>query len=676
MRSVRGQIVVVWILRVLAAFLVLAMALVVLRWYRADPNDERLIAAIGAIGVAAALLVATFRLRAEPKNKRADKHAPDSLREASKKQQASWENEAASFAPLLADVRLEARVDDGSGEIEYFDSIEAALDRYGKFVLLGDAGAGKTTLLRQLALSKIKKYQDAQHQDYIIPFPVWVNLGDSTNPPSARALIEHSWRDRPRLDSDLQVDLDDDFLCLLFDGLNEMPDSLTGPGSLENRAKSLRDFLAKYDGPAVVTCRTGDYNERLNLNLPVVWILRLEQGVIAAFAWKRLGESGNDFLRALQDKRQALADNLFSLTMLLDLFEQTKRLLPDSREALYDQYIQHCYETNRLQADSRAAFPTIKRALGNLAYQMMRDGYGTSVDKAWAQRHVGGWLGISGPRNLIDAQNLSLIVEDADKQQISFYHPSLYEHFALPLIDLKRGSLNQRMTLVKRLGNLGKAALPALPMLIELFAEQSESANSALYNQAKRALVDIVIESSSDLSRRFVLEIYLETSLWLSLNLARTLHLDVALSHDVAHDRDRTLTLDVALDLAIDRARDRVRDLGYAYLHSEDFAITDARELGLALDLAHVRAHEVAQERDRAHARAHDLALALERAYARICTLARTLTLTVNLDYVNTPDGFAVLRKNVQQELRSLAHELIKDGESVKPTPQRQAQQR
>jgi len=241
---------------------------------------------------------------------------------------------------------------------------------------------------------------------------------------------------------------------------------------------------------------------------------------------------------------------------------------------------------------------------------------------------------------------------------------------------LKHGTVEQRMTVVKRLGNLGKAALPALPGLIELFAEQSESANTALYNQAKRALVDIVVESSSDLSRRFVLEVYLEASLWLSLNLARTLNLDVVLAHDVAHDRDRTLTLDVALDLAIDRARDRVRDLGYAYIHSEDFALADARELGLALDLAHVRAHEVAQERDRAHARSLDLALALERAYARICTLARTLTLTVNLDFVNTPDGFAVLRKNVQQELRSLAYELLEDGARVKSSPQRQAEQR
>src|SRR5262249_2908961 len=144
----------------------------------------------------------------------------NNLPEESERVRTLWQQELRSYAPILADVRIEAVIDEATAVTEYVENIEAALDRYGKFVLLGETGAGKTTLLRQLAMVKAARYQQAQEQDYIVPFPVWINLGDSSNPPEAEALIQHSWKDKPKLKQALDADLDDDFLCLLFDGLN------------------------------------------------------------------------------------------------------------------------------------------------------------------------------------------------------------------------------------------------------------------------------------------------------------------------------------------------------------------------------------------------------------------------------------------------------------------------
>jgi hypothetical protein len=533
-----------------------------------------------------------------------------------------------------------------------YPSIEAVITAHPKFVLLGNPGAGKSTLLRHIELKLLTKFA----KDGGL-FPLSINLGMESNPADPQALIEAECK-RIAVTDDLKARLDSGGLFLLLDGLNEMPNDRI------DRAKKLHGFLAHYRGKWIVACRETDYRDDLafekaqmqQINIAEIRVPPLKTEQVKDFintlvAKHQLSsESAKEFIEQIYGaqgtvERQALATNPYALTMLLDLFTDPHYPFPETREQLYDIYIEKAYKDNqagkRGETKVRTPFPKLKAGLQQLAYGMLVEGKGTSVDARWAAQYAApsrkwllGKLGINelyeerrltkvsqlktgtfvqrgrewvkiplrnrllgvvqlilqrqGNKLLHDAKSLLLTTQIKQSRQFQFFHESLYEQLALPLLNLHTGSLDQRRQLVARLGHLGATAKPALRKLTEAFlAESIEMHNDH---------IDLYI---------VFIEAYVQIGLGIwtirpEANLLTVSFLLLMLTYDVAIQDSEPLLLYLIFSLAVvhndnfdlnhslQQALTSASDFDITLTSASDFASTSVRTLVSANDLASI----------------------------------------------------------------------------------------
>lgn len=295
-------------------------------------------------------------------------------------------------------------------------------------------------------------------------------------------------------------------------------------------------------------------------------------------------------------------------------------------------------------------FKLLKTALQQLAYIMFVQGSGATVDRIWAARQIAPsskkmflWLGITefyddeikrkidllswklkwkttlrkrflawlhlqsfllryrllgqiiefiltreGLPLLTEAENLYLLSRTNQATQIYFFHQTIYEHLALPLIDFRAGNIDQWENLVRRLEELGAAARPALPKLSDAFISiraDLPMTHDLLYARLIAAQVEIirgimrigsnkerelgkylivfilsevVIQGISQLEIAFALAYaHILTQVLLPGHTTRTIDRALSSALKLAHTLNLNLEVDFDLDFAFDFASDR-----------------------------------------------------------------------------------------------------------------------
>lgn len=565
---------------------------------------------------------------------------------------------------------------------------------YNKYVLLGTLGAGKSTLLRWVARRKLRDFRDGKTS--ILPF--WIDLSLESNPEDPQALIA-AWWERHRIADDLAAQLANGGLCLLLDGLNEMP------GDRQARAERLRAFLRMYPGPAIVTCREADYFDAVgNASLRIgdgqrigeVHIPALTQDNVMMFAQRQLRDQDKVARFAAEvygphstPERRALAGNALALTLLLKLFRTASGTFPNDREDLYKAYIRDVYDHNHVEkhgsARVRTSYETLISALRQLAYFMLVEGKGASVSRLWAEAHAAPsrawWLariGLmtrhdyelqaqqqtmrekaihegrgratrwrklrttmeiarvkaqagaakrlverliarQGRRILRDAITLDLITEDTAHGTIQFFHQSLYEHLALPLIDFTHGNTKSRVHLIRRLGDLGCMARPALSKIAEVYLTETTSPEMAVLGAALKAQTTIAYQSAMsadararNLAFRLLAACWAERALWV-----------ISLTHsEVTTTIARHLAM--GLKIALDRARARSLMYTQAVAHIMAMTLAHARSLAFA-NLAFASTYEVDLDSDHIRSLDRSLEAALLRSHMGVLDRPHTV---------------------------------------------------
>ncbi len=394
----------------------------------------------------------------------------------------AFAEEQTAFVALAGDAIIESRFDaytnafapEHPGDrLREYDDIAQAVRDFKQFVIIGDPGAGKSTTLRQIVstIAHARLETPSPHKNWLNnlyrnippPLPLWMFLGDSQNPPAAKELLNYWW-EKHYLPNSPEIAMNRLDVWLFIDGLNEMPEH---GGSAKERAASLKAFLETHpDLRAVVTCRLRDYDKILNLGLPVVHVQPLDTRRVKEFVQKRLGSS--ELLEKLADNiaLKNITSNPYTLVMLIEVYRD-KGQLPTDLNDLYRLYTLERYNDYYKRGLVKIEWKLLERGLQRLAFRMIARSKGTAAPTWWAQRHI-------GLRILREGISLGVLVEEGNI--IRFYHESLQSYFALPGLKkaihqrwYDRWWPERRKRFIARISDLGEAASPAVPALIDAF---------------------------------------------------------------------------------------------------------------------------------------------------------------------------------------------------------------
>ncbi|MBZ0285041.1 MAG: HEAT repeat domain-containing protein [Anaerolineae bacterium] len=350
--------------------------------------------------------------------------------------------------------------------VKTFDDISEVTLDYKRFILVGDPGAGKTTVLRRLVVSLARQYIQSDGHEGLLPF--WISLDKHDGPKrDATKLLQYWWHDIYNLESDPLTYLNNRRLFLFFDGLN---DGLESFSDKQERIDSLVSFLKAYpDAPIIISSRTHEYLGKLELELPVVRLMPLDDMRIRNLVVKRLGDT--EMFEKISENVPLieLARNPYNLTMLIYVYS-FQHDLPADLNSLYADFLKYRFKDYSSRHLLHLKWDQLEQRLQSLAFLMLKTGKGTHADINWVRRQIGN-------RAISDAVNLGVLVYDA--RAVRFYHQSLQSFFALPLLSRALQHTNsildygfgKRLDLIKTISNLGSAAAPAVPALIELLED-------------------------------------------------------------------------------------------------------------------------------------------------------------------------------------------------------------
>ncbi len=253
------------------------------------------------------------------------------------------------------------------------NNIGDALQKYPRFVLIGTPGAGKTTTLNHLVLDAVRAYQTTPNR---APLPVLLKLTNWKRGESFETFLRSSWP----FESDAVITLAAGQAALYLDGLNEMGDEHS------DKAQQLRHWLHGPHAPAyvVVTCRSAEYTDDLNLGLPTVEAAEMDKARIQEFVTKYVSEAvAAPLLERLLPQKAGdlqnshhlyqLARNPFLLTVLILVYQSSpERALPHNMGALLKRLSAELWERERARrGENWIPLDKLERALSELAYRMI-----------------------------------------------------------------------------------------------------------------------------------------------------------------------------------------------------------------------------------------------------------------------------------------------------------------
>jgi len=312
-------------------------------------------------------------------------------------------------------------------------SIAEAVQRFPRFVLIGEPGAGKTTTIRRLALEAARQHLENPR---VAPIPLLIYLPQWNNEATPLDFVRSKW---PFTTDPAQLLQHGDIL-LYLDGLNEM-----GADGIR-KAALLARWIASSDSPRrmVVTCRSGDYTGHLRLGeLPVVLAQELDQAQIRQFAASYLKDSSNAFLarilpeevgslqgssygHGLEHERQLsrLVRNPYMLGVLIYLYEHSpSRTLPTNNGALFSRLASALWERERQRnSPGWIPFAQAEQAFGNLAFSIIDENQPVDVPLDYALSRL-------GDRTLLQLGESANFLTVAS-EQVHFYHQLMLEYFA------------------------------------------------------------------------------------------------------------------------------------------------------------------------------------------------------------------------------------------------------
>lgn len=270
-------------------------------------------------------------------------------------------------------------------------SVQDALSRSKRFVLIGAPGAGKSVTLERLALETAK----ARKADpTAAPLPLLLHLASWDDGLSLEDYIRISW---PFEEDAIEL-LAEGQVSLYLDGLNEM-----GQGGTDKVAL-LKAWLAGDTAPeqVIIACRSADYAGAFELGLPVVELGELDETDIRRMVAAFLGDEPARLLLAslFPSKREeremaqplaVLARNPALLHNLIFLYKSAPHTeLPATAGGVFKRYMAALWVWKRIiQMPGWLPFKEIEAAFGRLAYAMLERDRPARIPRAEALETLG-----------------------------------------------------------------------------------------------------------------------------------------------------------------------------------------------------------------------------------------------------------------------------------------------
>jgi len=305
-----------------------------------------------------------------------------------------------------------------------FRGIYEALEKHPCCMLVGGPGTGKTTTLNHLALESAHNYRATSG---VAPLPLYLKLTRWEEGQSLAQFIRSQW---PMETDPLRL-IARGKITLYLDGLSELGNRNTA------QVEQLRAWLNSEQAPQriVIACRESDYENGLNLGLPIIKTVDLTIQHIHEFVDYYLDEGeAEDFLTYILPTKynphlpdhylSQIAHNPYLLSVMIVIYKRADGQSPFHNVGTVMQHlVSELWQSRRKQNnDERLPYQRLETALADLAFALIDNNMPVQVPLDWAIEYLGNELLLQAA---INANFLEI-----DSGRLRFPYQMLQDYFA------------------------------------------------------------------------------------------------------------------------------------------------------------------------------------------------------------------------------------------------------